>query len=143
MSWTKYGNKKVELNGIIYDSKKEANRHQELLMLERAGEISDLERQKKFVLIPAQYEFTAQEKFSHSDLPITFVTDIAKFDFVKSAFKKVKKKCIERECAYIADFVYKENGKTVVEDTKGFRTKDYILKRKMMLHVHGIRIKEL
>jgi hypothetical protein len=41
------------------------------------------------------------------------------------------------------DFVYMENGKKVVEDTKGFRTKDYIIKRKLMLYVHGIRIKEV
>ena len=50
---------------------------------------------------------------------------------------------MERPCTYVADFVYKEGGKTVVEDTKGFRTKDYIIKRKLMLQVHGIRIKEV
>ena len=52
-------------------------------------------------------------------------------------------KIVERACNYAADFVYEENGKTVVEDTKGFRTKDYIIKRKLMLYVHGIRIKEV
>lgn len=52
-------------------------------------------------------------------------------------------KVVERACNYAADFVYEENGKTVVEDTKGFRTKDYIIKRKLMLYVHGIRIKEV
>lgn len=51
---------------------------------------------------------------------------------------------LERECAYVADFVYTgADGNTVVEDTKGFRTKDYIIKRKLMLHVHGIQIKEI
>ena len=54
-----------------------------------------------------------------------------------------KGKLIERECTYVADFVYKENGQTVVEDTKGFRTKDYLLKRKMLLFFHGIKIKEV
>ena len=49
----------------------------------------------------------------------------------------------ERAVHYIADFVYEENGKTVVEDVKGFKTKDYILKRKMMLYFHGIKIKEV
>lgn len=44
---------------------------------------------------------------------------------------------------YIADFVYEENGVTVVEDTKGFKTKDYIIKRKLMKHVHGIEVKEV
>lgn len=52
---------------------------------------------------------------------------------------------LERSCRYIADFVYTDNetGQTVVEDTKGVRTKEYIIKRKLMLFVHGIRIKEI
>ena len=54
-----------------------------------------------------------------------------------------KGKLLERECAYIADFVYTENGKIVVEDTKGLRTKDYIIKRKLMLYVHNIRVREV
>lgn len=51
----------------------------------------------------------------------------------------------ERACKYIADFVYTDNetGQTVVEDTKGVRTKEYIIKRKLMLYLHGIRIKEV
>lgn len=50
----------------------------------------------------------------------------------------------ERECKYIADFVYRENGceTDTVEDCKGKRTRDYIIKRKLMLWVHGIKIKE-
>lgn len=52
-------------------------------------------------------------------------------------------KVIERACSYIADFVYTENGNTVVVDTKGMRTTEYIIKRKLMLYVHGIRIKEV
>lgn len=52
-------------------------------------------------------------------------------------------KLIERACRYIADFVYyNENGELVVEDTKGFKTPEYKIKRKLMLLVHGIRIKE-
>ncbi len=124
MAWAKankYRNKKVEINGIVYDSKKEQKRHLELLMLEQAGEITDLQRQVKFVLIPTQRE------------P----------DTIGARGGIHKGKVIEHECSYIADFVYKENEKTVVEDTKGFRTKDYILKRKMMLWFHGIRVKEI
>lgn len=45
-------------------------------------------------------------------------------------------------CVYVADFVYTENHQTVVEDTKGFRTPEYKLKRALMLAVHGIAIKE-
>lgn len=50
---------------------------------------------------------------------------------------------VERSCCYIADFVYRDkDGNMVVEDTKGFRPKEYVIKRKLMLQVHGIRIKE-
>lgn len=52
-------------------------------------------------------------------------------------------KAVERPVTYIADFVYKMGGGVVVEDTKGFKTKDYIIKRKLMLHVYGIRINEV
>jgi hypothetical protein len=52
----------------------------------------------------------------------------------------------ERACSYRADFVYEEfatsGWREVVEDTKGVRTADYVIKRKLMLHVHGIRIRE-
>lgn len=119
----KYHSKKVEVNGIVFDSKKEAKRFAELSLLEAAGAISDLQRQVKYVLIPAQRE------------PDTFGA--------RGGIKKGK--TIEKECAYIADFVYKDLtlNKTVVEDTKGFKTKDYIIKRKLMLYVHKIRIKEV
>lgn len=54
-------------------------------------------------------------------------------------------KCVERSVVYVADFVYTDNatGQTVVEDTKGVKTKDYIIKRKLMLWVHNIKIKEI
>lgn len=52
-------------------------------------------------------------------------------------------KVIERECSYKADFKYEEDGKTVVEDVKGFRTKEYVIKRKLMLYQYGIRIREV
>lgn len=106
----KYRNKKTTIDGIEFDSKKEAKRYAELKILLQSGAISDLELQKEFELIPAQ---------------------------------RIDGKVVERACKYVADFVYKENGKTVVEDTKGMRTKDYIVKRKLMLMVHGIRIKEV
>lgn len=64
-----------------------------------------------------------------------------KFELIPS--QRVDGKVVERPCNYVADFVYQEGGKTVVEDTKGFKTKDYIIKRKLMLQVHGIRIREV
>lgn len=64
-----------------------------------------------------------------------------KFELIPA--QKVDGKLVERAASYVADFVYLMDGKKIVEDTKGFRTKDYILKRKMMLFFHGIRIKEV
>lgn len=106
----KYHAKKTELDGITFDSKKEANRYAELKLLERSGAIHNLQRQVRYELIPAQ---------------------------------KKDGKTIERACHYIADFVYEEDGKTVVEDVKGYRTKEYVLKRKLMLQVHGIEVREV
>jgi hypothetical protein len=63
--------------------------------------------------------------------------------FVLIPAQKIGGKVVERECSYYADFVYIEDGKKVVEDTKGMRTDCYVLKRKLMLYVHGIRIKEI
>ena len=116
----KYKNQKIEVNGITFDSRKEYYRWCELCQLERVGKITDLQRQVKFVLIPTQYE------------PSTVNTN----GTVKRG------KMIERECSYIADFVYTQHGERVVEDAKGFKTAEYKIKRKLMLHVHGIRIKE-
>ena len=113
---SKYRSKKTAYNSIVFDSKREAKRYSELFLLERAGAITNLELQKSFELIPAQYEKLENGK---------------------------KGKCLERAVTYKADFYYIENGKPVVEDTKGFKTKDYIIKRKLMLYVHGIRIKEV
>lgn len=102
----KYRNKKVFMDGNIFDSKKEYNRFCELKLLEKVGEISGLQRQVRFEVIPSQEG--------------------------------------ERACTYIADFVYmNKNGQKIVEDTKGVRTKEYIIKRKLMQQVHGIRIREV
>lgn len=49
----------------------------------------------------------------------------------------------ERAVKYIADFVYQQDGKVVVEDVKGRRTPVYIIKRKLMLWRHGIEVKEI
>lgn len=65
-----------------------------------------------------------------------------RFELIPSQ-KGADGKTIERPVTYIADFVYTENGTQVVEDTKGMKTKEYIIKRKLMLYIHGIRIKEV
>ena len=58
------------------------------------------------------------------------------------SFELVPKQQGERACSYIADFTYYEHGNLVVEDCKGYKTEVYRLKKKLMLWVHGIRIKE-
>ena len=109
MRWpqeSKYHNKRVTVDGITFDSVKEASRFQELRMLERAGEITGLVRQQKIELIP-----------------------------------KTK---LYRACYYVCDFIYfdKRENKTIYEDVKGVRTKEYLLKRKLLYWRHGIEIKE-
>ena len=124
---TKYNATKVTIDGHTFDSKKEANRYLELKLLERAGTITDLQLQVKFELIPAQY--TPDE-----------------VKVLKSGKEKIiKGKCLERECSYIADFVYTDlrTGKTVVEDSKGMRTPEYVIKRKLLRYRYGIEIQEV
>ena len=122
-SRSKYGNHKITIGGETYDSMKEYHRYLELLALEMAGEIKDLRRQVKYILIPAQRE------------PDT----IGKRGGIH------KGKLLEKEVAYFADFVYTDtgSGEEIVEDTKGVRTKEYIIKRKLMLYVHKIKIQEI
>lgn len=64
-----------------------------------------------------------------------------KYELIPS--QRIAGKVVERACTYIADFVYSENGVEVVEDTKGFKTPEYVIKRKLMLWRHGIRIREV
>lgn len=103
----KYGAKKS--GG--YDSTKEHHRANELKLMQRAGLITNLREQVKYVLIPTQRDNAGN--------------------------------LLEKECSYYADFVYERDGVMVVEDTKGVRTPEYKLKRKLMLQVHGIIISEV
>lgn len=108
----KYGNRKVTLDGHTFDSKREATRYGVLKMFEATGQITDLELQPRFELIPKQRRDDGKP---------------------------------ERACEYVADFQYTDTatGQTVIEDAKGMRTRDYIVKRKLMLHVHGISVREV
>lgn len=111
---SKYGNRKVVTEDGTFDSEKEYRRWRELKMMERAGEIHSLQRQVPYVLIPAQ--------------------------------KDENGKVIEREVRYVADFVYREKpNRLVVEDTKSSatKTKEYVIKRKLLLYRLGIRIREV
>lgn len=124
VSRNKYHNHKIIIDGVTFQSRKEARRWEELKIMEKAGMIHGLERQKKFVLIPAQRE------------P----------DTVGKRGGRIKGKVIERECAYIADFCYyTQDGEYVVEDVKSEATKteQYKIKKKLLLYVHHIRIREV
>jgi hypothetical protein len=118
----KYGNRKttriVDGKPVVFDSEHEAQRYFELRILQRAGKIRKLDRQVWFTLIPMQ--------------------------------KDENGKTIEQSAKYCADFTYYERHEKsgsgwryVVEDAKGMRTQSYILKRKLMLYTHGIRIREV
>lgn len=128
----KYNARKATVNGEEFDSKKEARRWQQLKLMERAGEIDDLRRQVKYVLIPAQREQSGEV-----------------FKRGKNNGQTKPGRVIEHELSYIADFVYLDvnTGKTVVEDAKGYRDgaayKIFVLKRKLMLWRYGIRIREV
>ena len=96
---SKYKAEKVEILGIKFDSKREAKRYFELRLLEQAGEISNLQRQVKYILIPAQMEF-----------------------YIGKTGQKKAGKVLERECSYRADFSYiDKQGQKIVEDVKGYK----------------------
>lgn len=102
---SKYKAKKVEVDGIVFDSKKEANRYSELRWLERGGVIDNLRLQVPFVLID------------------------------KSEYGRAIK--------YIADFVYTECDKEIVEDVKGFKTDVYKIKKRLLAERYGIEVREI
>lgn len=122
MYYHKYKAKKFKYNNETFDSKKEFERYLELLDLQKKGKIYDLKRQVEYELIPAQYGEPTYTKTG----------------------KEKKGKIIERGVKYIADFVYKDkDNNVVVEDVKGIKTKEYIIKRKLMLYLLKIKIKEI
>lgn len=105
---SKYHAKKTCVDGIVFDSKREADRYLVLKSMEENGDIEDLRRQVRYELIP------------------TFDVD--------------GKHC--RPVFYVADFVYVEDGKEVVEDVKGMRTDVYRLKSKLFARRYGKVIRE-
>ena len=111
-----------------YASQKEARRAWELKMLERAGKISNLREQVKFVLVPAIYKEIP--RIGKRGKPL-----------------KPKKVCVQRELAYWADFVYEKDGETVVEDVKGYKGgatyRVFANKKKQMLEKYGLEVREV
>ena len=109
---SKYNSRKTVIDGITFDSKKEAKRYVELKKKQDEGEITDLRLQVPFELVPS------------------FTIEID------------AKKRRRRNIRYIADFVYYENGQKVVEDVKGRKTDIYKLKKKLFEYKYKVSIKE-
>lgn len=105
---SKYHAKKTVVDGITFDSKREADRYLVLKGMEEDGTIKELRRQVRYELIPA-------------------------FDVDGRHYRPV---------FYVADFVYVEDGKEIVEDVKGMRTDVYRLKSKLFARRYGISIRE-
>ena len=122
---SKYHAKKTVVDGIEFDSKKEARRYAVLKSQEEAGDIQGLRRQVEFLLIPDQRE--PDRKGIRGGI--------------------TKGKLLERKVVYIADFVYVRGKDLVVEDVKGYKGGGayavFRIKRKLMLQIHGIRILEV
>lgn len=128
---------KITYQGIEFDSIRECTRYQELLLLQSAGKISNLQLQVVYELLPDYHEVIETGEY-----------------YVKGAKKwqpKTKRICVEHGVRYIADFQYTdtETGETVVEDSKGYRNPKcatyqvFALKRKLMLCIHGIKVREV
>lgn len=119
----KYHNKRTYIDGKVFDSKKEAMRYLILKDKLERGEIDDLRLQVPYELLPSIYE----DQIVH----------------LKTK-DKVVKKCVQRAVNYVADFVYydKKTGNEIIEDSKGKRVKEYILKKKMMKALLGLTITE-
>lgn len=120
---SKYKNRKVLYNGMVFDSKKERDRWIELTAMQKTGQISNLKRQVEYLLIPAQFGMVVENG-------------------------KRKRVCLERACSYIADFTYNKGGEFVCEDVKGGYKKGthyslFVIKRKLMLERFGIRVVEV
>lgn len=121
----KFFNKKVKTSFGIFDSTSEYKRFLYLKDMEQKGEISNLQRQVTFTIIPNQY----------MDKEIKLKTKT-----------KIVSRVVEREVTYTCDFLYEKDGETIVEDVKSDYTRkdrEYILKRKLMLYLKGIRLNEV
>lgn len=121
----KFFNKKVKTPVGVFDSQSEYNRFLYLKEQEKKGIISNLQRQVLFEIIPKQY----------AEVEVQLKTKV-----------KMKRVLLEREITYTCDFAYIKNGEYIVEDVKSKYTRkehDYIIKRKLMLFINGIRLNEV
>lgn len=123
----KYGNKKVEYNGIVFDSKKEKDRYVVLKDAETKGIIKDLRTQVKFELIPAiREQYTKQLKTK----------------------EKTEERTVQKAITYTCDFQYEKDGVKIVEDVKASPKtaaldKAFLLKEKLFRYMYGFPIKRV
>ena len=110
---TKYRNRKVTVDGIMFDSVREARRYGELKLLEKGGYISNLRLQVPYELLPNQTDIDGNV----IERKVRYIADFVYYDNQKK--------------------------QEVVEDAKGVRTDVYRLKKKLMLDKYGIQIKEV
>ena len=113
----KYGNRKTEIDGIMFDSIKEGNRYKELKLMQKAGVIKNLRLQQKFCLIPT----------------------------IEGSRGGVKQRATYYIADFVYLEKTDGNWKMVVEDVKSPATKTaaYKLKKKLMYWRHGIEIREV
>lgn len=124
---SKYNNKKVEYDGLKFDSKKEMQRYIVLKKAEEDGLISDLKLQPKYELIPAVKEMVTKQ--------------------LKTKTKEVER-TIQLPITYSADFSYYKDGVYVVEDVKAspnFASLDkaFLIKEKLFRWKYGYGIKRV
>ena len=140
MTKRKYKARKTMVDLILFDSKGEANRYRELLLLKKKKHIKDLKLQVRYDLIPAVYyvgerEIVPEPPAAHGILVIPSYFNLDKHG-----------KCVQRGTWYVADFVYKEKKHGVwvgvVEDFKGYRTTAYKKKKNQMKIIYGVEIRE-
>lgn len=110
---SKYGNRKISFNGMVFDSRKEFNRYGELMLLQRAGRIKDLQRQVPYVIIPPQKDGRGRVIFRETK----YIADFVYFD--------------------------RDRNRWVVEDVKGVKTEVYRIKKKLMFLQHGLLVEEV
>jgi hypothetical protein len=123
MSRAKYGNKKTVVDGIKFDSMREAARYRELKLLEKAGKITELQLQVEFVLAPG-----VKYADKRPTPPIRYIADFVYFEVVDAP----------KEIAPTGK-IYRHT----VEDAKGMRTQVYKIKKHLMMAAHKIEVKEV
>ncbi|MCF0225217.1 MAG: DUF1064 domain-containing protein [Fibrobacter sp.] len=118
----KYNARRTTLQGITFDSKKEAQRYIYLRELEQQGIINNLHRQVTYTLLPAITQTTTQQLKTKT---------------------RTTTRTIQRAITYRADFVYCKDGRIVTEDVKAspkMIPADFKLKQKLFFARHRYHI---